>query len=199
MAGSETTTQVKLLQEFYRANPNRDIPHPEAVDWLTAEYQKRTGKVFRDPDRGIRKLAQKGFLIKVRKGVYRYDPDKVRETPASKVGDFTPAQKQEILRRGNYRCAQCGARGKHGVELHIDHIIAREHGGLSILENGQVLCSQHNFQKKHFGQSEIGKQMYMNLHRLAQKAGNEKFAAFAQEVLEVYAKYEINSHIKWRK
>ncbi|GMV77255.1 MAG: hypothetical protein AMXMBFR79_03900 [Chitinophagaceae bacterium] len=37
--------------------------------------EKRIGEVFRDPDRGIRKLAQQGQLIKVGKGIYRYDPD----------------------------------------------------------------------------------------------------------------------------
>lgn len=60
-------TQQELLIEFYKANPNRNIEHPEIVDWVTSEYYKRTGKIFRDPDRGVRKLSQSGFLIKVKK------------------------------------------------------------------------------------------------------------------------------------
>ena len=59
--------QSELLMEFFKKNPNRDIPHPEVVDWVTAEYLKRTGKVFRDPDRGIRKLHQNGYLKKIKK------------------------------------------------------------------------------------------------------------------------------------
>jgi len=61
-------TQRSLLIEFFKNNPNRDVKHPEIVDWATEEYKKRTGKTFRDPDRGIRKLYQEGFLIKEKKG-----------------------------------------------------------------------------------------------------------------------------------
>lgn len=46
-------SQLDLIMEFFKANPKRDISHPEVVDWVSAEWQKRTGKVFRDPDRGI--------------------------------------------------------------------------------------------------------------------------------------------------
>lgn len=68
-------TQADLIKQYFERNPNRDIPHPEIVDWAVAEYKRLTGEVFRDPDRAIRKLHQEGFLIKVRKGVYRYDPE----------------------------------------------------------------------------------------------------------------------------
>jgi len=78
-------TQLDLLKEYFLKNPNRDIPHPEVVDWVTKEYTKRTGKVFRDPDRGIRSLAQKGFLIKVKKGVYKYDPNYVHNKIRFKI------------------------------------------------------------------------------------------------------------------
>lgn len=53
---AQEITQSEILIEFFQRNPNRDIPHPEAVDWSTKEFKKRTGKVFRDPDRGIRKM-----------------------------------------------------------------------------------------------------------------------------------------------
>ncbi len=62
-------TQAELIMEFFKKNPNRDIKHPEIVDWVTAEFLKRSGEVFRDPDRGIRKLSQQGHLIKKAKGV----------------------------------------------------------------------------------------------------------------------------------
>ena len=63
--------QSELLMEFFKKNSKRDISHPEIVDWATTEYLKRTGKVFRDPDRGIRKLHQEGYLQKIGKGIYR--------------------------------------------------------------------------------------------------------------------------------
>lgn len=55
--------QKRLLLGFFKQHPNEDIPHPAVVDWVTAEYKRETGKVFRDPDRGIRQLAQSGLLI----------------------------------------------------------------------------------------------------------------------------------------
>lgn len=74
-------SQLDLIMEFFKANPKRDIKHPEVVDWVVKEWQKRTGKVFRDPDRGIRSLHQKGYLQKIAKGVYRYDPDSINLRP----------------------------------------------------------------------------------------------------------------------
>ena len=105
-------TQEEILIEFFKKNPNRDIKHPEVVDWAVEEYKKQTQKVFRDPDRGIRKLAQKGFLIKVNKGVYRYDPKYIKERD---IEYFTFVQKQEILKRDNYVCAICVKGIKNGV------------------------------------------------------------------------------------
>lgn len=81
--------------EFYKNNPKRNIEHPEIVDWCTKEYQKRTSKIFRDPDRAIRLLHQKGFLQKIKKGVYRYEPDFIKER---ELEDFTPEQKAIILK-----------------------------------------------------------------------------------------------------
>ena len=70
-------------------NPNRPIEHPEVVDWLTSEYPKRMGKTFRDSDRAIRKLAQEGKLVKLGKGLHKYDSDLVTNP---ELEDFTPAQ-----------------------------------------------------------------------------------------------------------
>src|SRR3989344_1521643 len=69
------TKKMHLIMEYFKKHPKKEIPHPEIVDWVVTEFKKRTGKVFRDPDRGIRKLSQDGQLIKIKKGVYKYDPD----------------------------------------------------------------------------------------------------------------------------
>ncbi|MEZ5671403.1 MAG: hypothetical protein R3E08_03090 [Thiotrichaceae bacterium] len=61
--------------EYFLNHENQDIAHPEVVDWVVDECKKRTGEVFRDPDRQIRKLAEQGILVKVSKGVLRYDPE----------------------------------------------------------------------------------------------------------------------------
>jgi hypothetical protein len=49
-------SQLDLIKEFFIKNPLRDISHPEVVDWVTAQWKKKTKTVFRDPDRGVRSL-----------------------------------------------------------------------------------------------------------------------------------------------
>lgn len=189
-------TQKELLIEFFKNNPNRDIEHPEVVDWATKEYKERTGLVFRDPDRGIRKLYQSGFLIKVQKGVYRYEPESENNI---ELFDFSEKQKRQILERDGYKCVICGKGKKEGVELHVDHIKPKDLGGKATIENGQTLCSQHNFLKKNFKQTETGKKMFIRLYELAKKENNKKLLEFTSQILEVYEANDINGHIEWEK
>lgn len=189
-------SQLEILKEYFLNNPLRNIPHPEVVDWAVEEYRKRTGKVFRDPDRGIRSLSQKGFLIKISKGVYRYDPQYVHNR---NLEDFTDAQKREILKRDNYKCVICGKGNAEGVELHVDHIKPKDFGGEATIENGQTLCAQHNFLKKNFKQTETGKKMFIRLYNLAKSQKNEMLLKFCTEILEVFEKNGINGHIEWKK
>jgi hypothetical protein len=189
-------TQNEIIHEYFRNNPRRNISHPEIVDWVTKEYLKLTGKVFRDPDRQIRKLAQSGILIKIAKGIYKYDPDYINER---ELEDFTPAQKKQILERDGYKCVICGKGIKDGVELHIDHIKPKDLGGEASIENGQTLCAQHNFLKKNYKQTETGKKMFIRLYELAKKYNDEKLLKFCSQILEVFEKNNINGHIEWKK
>ncbi|MXX94328.1 MAG: HNH endonuclease [Gammaproteobacteria bacterium] len=186
-------SQKSLIFEYYKNNPDRDIPHSEVVDWATEEWQQRTGKIFRDPDRAIRMLYQEGMLIKVGTGVYRYDPSGVYKPQK----DFTTAQRLEILERDEYQCVICGKGKKHGVALHVDHIMPKELGGDATIENGQTLCSQHNMLKKSLKQTETGKKMFIRYYDLARSDQNLKLMEFCRDVLAVYTKHSMNDHIKW--
>lgn len=196
MSDNNAVTQAALIMEFFEKNPNRDVPHPEIVDWATEEYRKRTGNIFRDPDRQIRQLHQKGYLIKVAKGVYRYDPKQVKER---NLEDFTPALKKAIFERDNFRCVVCGRGLKDGVEIHVDHIKPKDFGGKATFENGQTLCSQHNFLKKNFKQTETGKRLFIRLYELAKKEKNQPLLKFCTEILEVFEENDINGHIVWER
>lgn len=189
-------TQEELIKEFYLKNPGRDIPHHEIVDWVTAEYTRRTGEVFRDPDRAIRKLSQQGFLIKEATGVYRYEPGHVEHRD---LEDFSSAQKQQILERDGYKCVICGKGAKEGVTLHVDHIKPKDLGGKATLENGQTLCAAHNFKKKNYGQTETGKKMFIRLYELAKKNGDAETMQFCAQILEVFDENGVNGHIVWKK
>lgn len=189
-------TQEEIVKEYFINNPNRDIKHPEVVDWVVSEYKKRTGKVFRDPDRQIRKLHQQGFLIKISKGIYKYDSEYVIK---KELEDFSPEQVKIILERDNYRCVICGKGIKDGIDIHVDHIKPKDLGGKAEIENGQVLCAQHNFQKKNYKQTETGKKMFIRLYEAAKKIGDEETMKFCIEILEVYKKNKVNDHIKWNR
>ena len=189
-------TQSEILLEYFRNNPNRDIKHPEIVDWVTAEYPKRTGKVFRDPERGIRKLHQEGYLVKVGKGVYRYDPELLSKR---ELEDFSQAVKEQIFKRDGYKCVICGRGRKEGVDIHADHIKPKDFGGRAILVNGQTLCGQHNSQKKNFKQTETGKKLFIRLYELVKNEDAPELVKFCTDILEVFEKHNINSHIKWIK
>ena len=188
-------TQTELVMEYFMTHPNRDIEHPEVVDWLTKEYQERTGGTFRDPDRAIRKLAQAGKLIKIRKGVYKYDPDLITNP---ELEDFTPAQREQIFKRDNYRCVMCG-KGRHdGIEIQADHIQPKDLGGQAIIENGQTLCATHNFRKKNLKQTETGKKMFIHLYELSEFVGDHEMRDFCRNILEVFEEHNINDHVKWK-
>lgn len=192
----EETSQSDLVMEYFKKHSKREIKHPEIVDWVVAEYKKRTGQVFRDPDRAIRKLAQQGQLIKISKGVYKYDPDFVNNR---ELEEFTISQKDEIFKRNNYRCVVCGRGSVDGVEIQADHIKPKDFGGKAEISNWQTLCAQHNFQKKHYKQTETGKRMFIRLYELAKASNDKTLIRFCEDILDVYEKNKINGHIVWNK
>lgn len=93
----------------------------------------------------------------------------------------------------------CGRGDKDGVEIHVDHIKAKDNGGKATIENGKTLCSQHNFLKKNLKQTETGKKMFIRLYELAKTEKNEELIKFCKDILEVYEKNNINGHIEWKK
>ena len=189
-------TQTELVMEYFMTHLNRDIEHPEVVDWLTKEYQERTGGIFRDPDRAIRKLAQAGKLIKIRKGVYKYDPDLITNP---ELEDFTPAQREQIFKRDNYRCVICGKGQLDGIEIQVDHIKPKDLGGKATIENGQTLCATHNFRKKNLKQTETGKKMFIRLYELSDSVEYHEMRDFCRNILDVFEEHNINDHVKWKR
>lgn len=186
------TSQKKLILSYFKSKPNVAIPHAEVVDWATNEWKKRTGMVLRDPDRAVRSIHQEGMLIKVSKGVYKYDPNHVLRED---LFDFSAAQKAEILKRDNYKCVVCGRGRAEGVDLQIDHIKPKDKGGLATVENGQTLCGQHNFIKKNYSQTEAGKRFFIKMKDQAGTLNDENMMKFCDEVLELYSKYGYDTQI----
>lgn len=109
-----------VIKEFFDKNPNRDIKHDEVVDHVFKFFPKA-----RDPWRAIRKLHEEGYLIKVRKGVYRREPG-YKGVPSEDI--FPSSVRERIFKRDNYRCVICDNGLHNGYEIHADHVIPRSKG-----------------------------------------------------------------------
>lgn len=103
------------------------------------------------------------------------------------------------FKRDDYKCVICGLGVKDGVEIHADHIKPKDFGGKAEVENGQTLCSPHNFRKKNYKQTETGKKMFIRLYELARKIDDKETMQFCAEVLEVFEMNDVNGHIEWNR
>lgn len=186
-------TISELIMEFFMTHPKKDLTHDPVVDWVEEQYLDLYGKKPRDTWRGIRGLHQAGILIKVRKGVYRYDPELIQN---KELYGFPPEVREEIFKRDVYKCVVCGRGREDGVEIHADHRKPLDKGGEGTVDNGQTLCSEHNLLKKRYSQTEFGKRFLTRLYRDAIKSGDERIIKFCKEIFDVYDKYEINGHIE---
>jgi len=185
--------QVGIALEFFLERPNQEFHHDDVVPWIIGMYQTRFGKACRDPDRSIRRLHDMGLLQKVSKGVYCFDPEKVVN---NELFDFSDATKHEVKERDNWKCVICGRGLAEGVELQVDHIRPRSLGGDASIENGQTLCSSHNYRKKKLDQISMGADMFRRLHDAALKSSAEnpqeakKVIEFCSRVLDLYAEFD---------
>jgi len=178
--------QSSLILKYFENHPNRSIPHKEVVDWAVVQYKELTGDVLRDPDRAIRKLHQEGKLKKIEKGVYLFDPNYRHHSTTS---DFSEKTKKEIFERDHFRCVLCGKGADNGAEIHADHVKPRDKGGESTLQNGQTLCSQHNFQKKNYDMYEFGRRMFQTLLDKSQANGDTSTVEFCLKILSIYDEF----------
>lgn len=181
-----------LIMEYFQKNPKKDLKHGPVVDWVTEQYLKDNPEPPRDPWRAIRKLHQEGKLIKVKKGVYRYDPDLIKEV---ELFDFPPDVKEEIFKNDNYKCVVCGKGRKDGVEICADHRVPKDKGGDNTVDNGQTLCMEHNLMKKNYSATEAGKRYAIKIYEQAISIGDEKMIKFCKDIFDVYDKHQINGHI----
>ena len=181
-----------LVLEYFEMHPNEDLEHGPVVDWVEKEYIKSGGTKPRDPWREIRKLHQEGKLIKVSKGVYRYDPSHVQEV---ELFDFPPEIKEGIFRKDNYKCVVCGRGVEDGVEICADHKLPKDKGGGNTVENGQTLCTEHNLLKKNYSQTEAGKKYFIKIYEDAVNIGDKRMVEFCKQVFDAYNKHNINTHI----
>jgi hypothetical protein len=185
-------TISELVMEFFRNHPLEEFRHRPIVDWVTSEYLKEHDTPPSDIWRETRKLHEHGILIKVKKGVYKYDPDYVKELEQL---DFSPKIKEEIFKRDNYRCVVCGRGRQDGVEICADHKKPKDKGGSNTIENGQTLCMEHNLLKKNYSQTEAGKRYFIKIYEDAITQKDEGMIRFCKSIFNIYDEYKVNGHI----
>jgi hypothetical protein len=181
-----------LILEYFKAHPNEDLRHGPVVDWVEKQYLKLYGRKPRDTWRSIRRLYQEGKLIKVKKGIYRYDPAYVHN---KELPEFPSGVKEAIFKRDNYKCVVCGRGKDDGVEIHADHKVPLDKGGTNTIDNGQTLCSEHNLLKKNYSQTEFGKRFLIKIYKDAAKKKDKRMVKFCKEIFDVYDKHGVNGHI----
>ena len=180
--------------DFFMQHPNQEFKTTTVEDdWVTEQYFKEHGKIPKSVSTNIADLYSKGRLIRVRTGVYKYDPDYDHE---GEFKDFPESVKEAIFRRDGYKCVICGLGEQDGVKIAADHKIARSKGGRNILENGQTLCYKHNSLKKNYSQTEAGKRFFIKIYGAAQKIDDTQMIAFCKAVFDVYDKHALDEHIR---
>ena len=181
MNHNKKKTIKHYIKEFFEKNQNEEIEHGRVVDYVFEHIPKA-----RDPWRSIRKLYQEGWLIKVRKGVYK----RVRGYKGHNIlTPFSTEAKEKIFERDNYRCVVCG-NGKHNEhEIHADHIVPQAKGGRSTVENGQTLCSEHNLMKKRYGTTDFLRKYSEKMLERAKKTRDEKTEKLFKEMLKTLKKF----------
>lgn len=84
-----------------------------------------------------------------KKGIYTYVL--TGEEKHLNIRAFPDGMKRQIYERQNGICPMCAAEGKNKhwaiEEMHADHKIPWSKGGHTTLENGQMLCREHNLAK----------------------------------------------------
>lgn len=85
-----------------------------------------------------------------------YGKKRLESLPLGEIAKYNPDMEKELrngaferarTKDGQYQCAECGFKSPSRVAFQVDHIAAMNNGGLSILENLQILCRKCNGQK----------------------------------------------------
>lgn len=98
----------------------------------------------------IVKLLQDDDITR-QKGVYEYLLSAKTKERVLSIRQFTENEKVILYERQSGICPMCRAKGdmrKWDIsEMHADHILPWSRGGHTTLDNGQLLCREHNLEK----------------------------------------------------
>ena len=183
-----TQTQVQQIFSYFKKNPNRDIPCTEVAEWADNIHRKKTGK-FLSPSRSgsvMRALYSAGKIIRIAKGVYRYNPN----PPTEPKKQFTAKQKKEIYGRDGHQCVLCGLGKRDDVQIRAALIYPLAMGGKHTTENAFTLCVKHYIAKQKTGGIgiDMALEFFVETYEKALKSGDQKTQQFCESMFGAYEK-----------
>lgn len=159
MAKHQHDTHATPLKQYFKT----------VIDWVELTFPKYRGKLMKGLDWGILyneygknvydpnklekeicRLLQDDDVTR-QKGIYEYLLSGNTKEKALSIRAFTDNEKMTMYERQKGVCPMCKAEGKDVVwafeEMHADHKTPWCKGGHTTLDNGQMLCREHNLEK----------------------------------------------------
>jgi hypothetical protein len=192
-------SQEDFVREWFRAHPDRDIPHLESKPLIEQAWLEQTGSRIEDVDRAIRRLAEFGELTKVSKGVYRLASEAALSKSGGAFSEFTS---QAALERDVFCCTICHEPSDHKRDVHVVPVTAFELGGSSLLSNARTVCSFHKVALELLdkGGNISSVKVRNTIDRIfkSQKAASGSGLVLAEEMLRSLESHVGASGVNWR-
>ncbi len=103
---------------------------------------------------------------------------------------FTKRQQEAIKKKYENRCALCCLGVEDGVDVCVVHKMSSVDGGKATIENGQVLCTEHN-QTRYNADSSDAKTYVSLMLKVARHRKDERMGKFYSQLLKIFKKYKI--------
>ena len=159
MAAHQHDTHATPLKQYFKSVidwveltfPKYRAKQMKGLNWglLYNEY----GKNVYDPNALEAEITEllKDDDVSNQKGVYEYLLSGRTKEKVLSIRQFTENERRTMYERQGGVCPMCKAEGKDKIwnieEMHADHIIPWSRGGHTTLDNGQMLCRDHNLIK----------------------------------------------------
>ena len=110
----------------------------------------------RQLDIELMKISGIDIYVDEKRPQVKYGSKELEDLPLHKIGEIYPDYEKHLRdetfkkhtdKDGNYHCACCEFADRSRASFHVDHIIAMNNGGKSVLENLQILCRSCNGEK----------------------------------------------------
>ena len=159
MAEHQHDTHATPLKQYYKS----------VIDWVELTFPKHRAKLMKGLEWGLlyneygKNVYDPNVLeaeivellkdddVTKQKGVYEYLLSGKTKEKALSIRQFSENERRTLYERQSGVCPMCKAEGKNKhweiEEMHADHITPWSKGGHTTLDNGQMLCRDHNLTK----------------------------------------------------